>query len=641
MECSRPPFRSGLVLGLAILLAFPALSAAECDNCPQRRIGLYDFDVTVPRPDSLSGLFDWYPLFYGASGAGAAIFTPQCAQFLDGSVYRDSSGVPSNSLKVGIDVPYTPPAGNLKGMDYLLNGKVAPDGSGFKVTLSLECACDRSTVVTASSHFDRADQASTVSRDLAARTLVPVAQTIRDFEKALRDKDPEVSIGGFDAKLVVDPSRRKVDLHETVPITFTLTDCDGEPLAGRKILLAGGGESAAPPPSNGTFAAAEATTGSDGKVTVDFTVGGTRGVAMARAYFVHKTPAGCKAVAADEAAIEVGGTSEFYHVRYKYRQTRRWDSRFDEERGPSWNIATRSSRSRQLEFSGSTILRNIAFAQSGDVIELEGPGEGDGPLVGILRETIRTTGREDFSDKNSTIRTRNYENRTVEGGPYRDEEEMLDFYAWLDPDELGETSQFSMTVPFSSAGRLEAAGSQSIRATGFSLDSSWTNDDDLFEETSYSPSEMMTQRYSLKDSVFHVDAVLDTSWTTTDPHVENHLQGFFSATIAPVAKRLVPDGVFPAAPRRRLDGDRVRFLDRGASISIRLDDIDPATRVRVDLHSLSGERLDRLHDAPRATTKELVLALGSRRGGRRNETCIVVFRAGGVQSSHILTRTGR
>src|SRR5689334_9894818 len=97
-----------------LLIGTGGNARAACDNCPERSVTLYDFDVTVPKPDSLADKVVWYSLFYAASAAGSAIFTPQCGRFIDGSVYRDGSGVPANAITVGIDHPNTAPGGSLK-----------------------------------------------------------------------------------------------------------------------------------------------------------------------------------------------------------------------------------------------------------------------------------------------------------------------------------------------------------------------------------------------------------------------------------------------------------------------------------------------------------------------------------------------
>jgi len=155
----------------------------------------------------------------------------------------------------------------------------------------------------------------------------------------------------------------------------------------------------------------------------------------------------------------------------------------------------------------------------------------------------------------------------------------------------------------------------------------------------------MAYQFSLKDSVYHVAGILDTFWTSVEPitstETDTEIQSFLTATVAPIAKRFLPNGDSPRQSRKGLQGDRIRVFDQGASIAFRLDGIDPATRVRVDLYSLRGERLAVLHDAPSSSSEELVLDLVASRRGPRDELCIVVFQAGDVRSSRILALSGR
>jgi hypothetical protein len=625
------PSRSVLALA-SILLGIAGPSRAACDNCPQRSTTLYDFDVTVPKPDSLADRVVWYSLFYAASAAGSAIFTPQCARFIDGSVYRDGSGVPSNSIKVGIDHPNTAPAGSLKGMDYLLNGSLSPDGSGFKVTMSLECACGRKKVISASAHFDDEDQASAAAGELARAHFVPLADKIRAYEREARDGDPEVSIGGYDSKLVMDPARRKANMGEKVPVTLTLLDCDGEPLAGRTISLAGGGKEA-PPSLNGSFAVTEATTGSDGKVTVDFTVGNTRGAALARAYFFHKTPFGCEAVAVDEAAIQVEGSARYYQVRYQYEEIHDMEFQSHEEFTPTWTKDIRKTDFRKTVFSGSAVFENIANSQGGAGVELEGAGLGGGTMAGSYEQSIHATGNENFAGDGTTITSANFEDRNYRGSPVRSGSEAPDFYVNLDADDLAGSSQFSFTLPFSSQGYLIGAGYQITKAQGQVFDTSFTNSDTLSEETSYGPSIKIVNRYSLKDSVFHIDGALDTVWTAEG--TKTKLYGKLSATVAPIALEAKANGILPGRDPSRRQA-RIRMLNGGRRITCGLADVAPGARVRVEIHSLQGSLLSVLHDAPRGPERELTLLLDPGQAKAGAGLSVIVFRAGSLRESQVL-----
>jgi hypothetical protein len=621
---------------LAALILGSALSTqAECDNCPQRQVTMYDFNVTAPRPDSLADIVVWYSLFFAGPGAAATIFTPQCARFIDGSFYRDSTGVPSKSLTVGIDHPNTAPAGNLKGMDYLLNGSVSPDGSGFKVDMSLECACNRKTVVTASKHFDRADQASTAAADLARQKFIPISDVIRQFERDTRNSDPDVSIGGFNSKLVVDPARRKANMGEKIPVTFTLTDCDGEPLAGRKLSLTGGGNKMAPPSTNGSYAVSEATTGSDGKVTVDFTVGATKGTAIARAYFFHKTPFGCEAVAVDEAAIDVEGSAPYYQVRYEYVEAQDMVTDYEEKYTPTWIESSRRTHSQWTVISGSAIFKNISNAPGGSSVELEGAGLEGGLLNGTYNEMIYFTANKNYSDAIATIRGANYESRISNGAPIRSNDYEPDFYVNLDPADLGESSQFSFGIPFGIKGTVSGQGYEVTTASGQTFDTTTSVNDTTSEETPLGPSVKMLNHYSLKDSVFHVDASIDTNWSAEG--TKTNLKAKLTATVSPILVRPKSNGIFAARAQAAMQG-RIRVLNNGSRISCRVQDVASGVRVLVERYSLGGKLLSVLYDAPRGTQREIGVDLDRVGADAGDALSVLVFRAGNARESRVLYR---
>ena len=631
----KPTLRVLLSLAMLSLVSMTtgAVSAA-CDKCPERRVTLYDFDVTVPRPDSLADMAVWYSLFYAGPGAGSAVFKSQCARFIDAAFYRDATGVPSNSLKVGIDHPNTAPAGNLKGMDYLLTGSVAPDGSGFKLTMALECACNRKKVLSATRSFASADQASTAAAELANGKFVPIAEVIREFERGVRSGDPDVSIGGYNATMTVEPAKRKASMGEKVPVTLTLMDCDGEPLAGRTISLTGGGDQSAPPSSNGTFTATEAVTGGDGKVTVEFQVGTKKGAAMARAYFFHKSPFGCEAVAMDEGAIEVDGSAEYYQVRYEYEETHNMTTVYEEKPKPTWIKTSRKTDFRRLYLKGAAVFKNIGNAFGGDHVELEGAGIDGGIAAGSYHEAIHFTANENYSDENSTIRSANHEDRLTEGLPYRTEEDQPEFFVSLVSEDLEGSSQFSFTIPLALKGTITGSGYQIITASGQVFDTSFTVDESESSVSRFGPSVKILNRYTRRDSAFHIDGFLDTSWSIEGTDTE--LRGKFTATVAPIAWGPKPNALLPKTSGAGRPG-RLRLLANGSRIACRLQGIPPETRVQVRRFSLRGSLMAVLHDAPRGAAKEITLAAGSEGVNAGEGLSVIVFSAGPLKESRVLS----
>ena len=503
--------------------------------------------------------------------------------------------------------------------------------------MALQTACDRKNVATASGHFDRADQASTYAAQLAGQKFTPLSQIIREYERDVRSGNTDVSIGGYNAKLTVDPQRRKAKVGETVPVTLTLIDCDGEPLAGRTLSFTGKGNKMAPPSSNGAFAVSEAVTGSDGKVTVDFIVGNTRGTAMARAYCFHKTPFGCEAVAADEAAIEVDGTAAFYQVRYQYEEYYDQETQYEEKPGPNWIKNSRRTDTRRLLLSGSAVIKNTGSQLGGALIELEGAGLDGGLPNGSYQQSITFRASENYSDANATIRSGNFEDRNIEGTPYRTETDQPDIFVSMDPAELGANSQFTFTIPFSLHGTISGHGFESIRGKGYSHDTTTSVNDVDSSTTHYSPGVKLKTIYTSADSVFHIRGSMDTTWSSEDASTRTttHERGKLEVTVTPITVRPKPDGIHPARTSSRRQ-DRIRVLNNGSSIVLRIQDLTPETRVQVGLYTFGGMAISVLHDAPRGTAREITLALDPQGMNAGAGLSMIVFRAGTLRESRVL-----
>ncbi len=627
--------RSAFILSCLISILAPLLPGggsafAQCDQCPKRQVTLYDFEVTVPRPDSLVDVVNWYSLYFAGPGAAAAIFNPQCLRFIDAAFYRDTTGVPAKSLTVGIDHPHTAPSGAMKGMDYLLTGTVSQDGSGYKLDMSLQTSCGRKTVVSASGHFDRADQASTLAADLAKQKFIPLDAIIRDFEKKERGENTEVSIGGYSSKLVVEPKKLTGVPGEKIPVTLTLTDCDGEPLAGRKISLTGKDAQMAPPSVNGSFTAAEATTSSNGSVTVDFVLGSATATALARAYFFHQTPFGCDAVAMDETPIAVKSAAQ-YRFKFTYAEKRTQDSKTEEKPLPTWIKTSRKSETRSLFIAGSGVLNNSAYAAGAGTIELDGrPLEG-GVTTGSYEEAIHSFSNENYADEVATIRSGGFEDRITNGKPWRSDSSLPTYYLSFDPAGPRNASQFTFNVPFHLQGLLFGQGFQVTTGSGKTFDTSYTSSSNDSSETTFSTLANMTFAY--QDSVVVVRVDKDTTWSSEgiETNLVTHLNAYFS----PITVPLKPNAIHTPMAQERPGSGRIRALENGGLIHCRLDGIRPEERVRVEVFSTSGNRITVLHDAPRGQDGDLNL---STKGLSGSGLAIVVFRAGSLDEIRILYR---
>lgn len=290
--------------GVGLLFALPLTATANCDKCPKPNVDVYDFAVTVPKPEDPKEAWSWGDLFGAAKTAGAEISKDQkCVAFYDGVV---SAG---QGLKVGRDVANVVPAGAIKNRDYLFTGSVERGNAGYHLDIALETACSRKTAVSASANFNATNDARAAGEQLAREKMRPLLAKIREFEREQRDADSRIAIGVVNGgAFTAVPAKRNAKRFETVPVTLSLTDCDGAPLRNRVIALVPKNKEWGAPSENGQFTAATATTDNAGKVTIGFKVGGKPGKAVARAYFHYLSPTGCgETVDTALAEIQVGG----------------------------------------------------------------------------------------------------------------------------------------------------------------------------------------------------------------------------------------------------------------------------------------------------------------------------------------------
>jgi len=301
------------MLGLLLLTMIASLSSAsECDNCPTPDVILYDFGVNIHQPDNIPGYSKWLGHFSAANFAGAEISKDRmCLLFSDGAVR--SARESGEGLKVGADVAYTAPKGKIENgmIDYVFTGAVNQMGSGYQVNMALETACSRQTAISASASYSDPLDAKDVGAQLARDNFRPLFSKIREFEHRLRESDTRVAIDTTDGNFDMEPKKRNARPSETVPVTLTLNDCDGEPLRNRIISLVPKSSEWGPSSHNGKFAATTATTDDSGKVIVGFTLGGAPGPATARAYFSYLRPSGCEMVDFSEAVINVDGARQY------------------------------------------------------------------------------------------------------------------------------------------------------------------------------------------------------------------------------------------------------------------------------------------------------------------------------------------
>ncbi|MFL6374678.1 MAG: Ig-like domain-containing protein, partial [Pyrinomonadaceae bacterium] len=242
---------------------FGFIPGQKCDECPIPDLMVLDFDAgKLPASDHgiTDEQVDFLELYFAAGGFFNEAFNNdprhECMRYFDNH-YQPNAKTIREMLP---SQPIPPPVGAIADVDYVVGGKITGSRGHYSMTVFLEDAKTRDPITSASVQFSNPGDAMAAGEQ-AERSMAPLFDKIRDYQKRLRDGSNDMAIR---AKLKVTPSRDKMNVGEQQSVEVFVYDCDGEdhPLKNRKIKLSSG---------NGTFSPAEVTTGSDGKVKATFT----------------------------------------------------------------------------------------------------------------------------------------------------------------------------------------------------------------------------------------------------------------------------------------------------------------------------------------------------------------------------------
>ena len=312
MKSAKLILTKGLLL--YVFLATESAIARQCDVCSHPRIILYDAEMLVPRPSRVDSLGGWWSLEWPISVARAALFnndpTRDCVTWLDGAVVnaRDLQG---GTLLAGAGYFNLPPAGEVSGAEYLLTGRVSGSGQSFTLDLTLETAVSREVAKTITVNFgyDVASQAS--AGQAAAAALMPLLQTIRNFEVKKRNSDVTVAIRDIfsgSQEILVTPRKTQINVGESVDVDIEMIDCDNVPLGNREISFIENTAYGIPLPGStgGKVEPATITTDASGKAKVKFTAGNATGIGQIVATYGHRKPCGRASAFLGSGSVFIG-----------------------------------------------------------------------------------------------------------------------------------------------------------------------------------------------------------------------------------------------------------------------------------------------------------------------------------------------
>jgi len=264
------------------VLAARPLFAQECQNCKTRKIIRYDIEVLIPRPTTDAAILKWWNYFDTKDGVTQYFPsldpTRDCLFVLDGGFLTKGEN-PERRLATGKEHPNMPPPGPAPGgADYLLYGTISGVGAPT-LMLKLETASTRELVKSAVIDLPAGFEPYQAGRTVA-ESLGPIYTRIMEFERKKRDQGEPYAIW---PRITLTPARAKLNVNEKTTIDVVLKDCDGVPLANRKVVLAA---------TSGTLDRDSVTTDAQGKASLGFTAGAQPATATITADVVFTLPAG-------------------------------------------------------------------------------------------------------------------------------------------------------------------------------------------------------------------------------------------------------------------------------------------------------------------------------------------------------------
>jgi hypothetical protein len=280
----------------------PAFADEGCALCTTVRVGTYDLSV-APLPSPITtNMFFLFDIGHAVGAQLCGPFRVDCITHLDGALMN--APAQNGALRFGQMYANLPPAGPIPALDYLITGSVADLGSGWQATIEIQTAVSRETVASTSFTFPYTFTLDDLSAqwNAAAAALGPLEQTLANYESTKRDRDTTVAIGekgtpGAPHGLTVSLGASDLKRGDSTDVYLQLTDCDGQPLASRELILEAFTDPDLGPfdgPTGGTVSPTRVTTDANGQATVKFTAGDSSGVATIPAYSIYFRPTGNK-----------------------------------------------------------------------------------------------------------------------------------------------------------------------------------------------------------------------------------------------------------------------------------------------------------------------------------------------------------
>ncbi len=310
----KSPLSVITLIQFMILALLPGTKTfSQCEPCQTYYITVFNTDVQIAQPTDSALWPGWnYLKNHCTLRMRNAIreneISPDCIHLLDGGFVSSGEGTTS------LNSQNTAPSGSLTGNSlahYLVRSVATESGGTVTVSFFLETSKSREVVTSFTRSFTSLSeigfQGTDVGKNAGFQGFSPLSMIIRSFETKKRTENKGVAIDAN--RIEVLPAAKAIEKEKEAAVVFRLTDCDGEALPGRKILLDGGsapGETL-PPPTLGKFKESEVVTDDYGSAKATFVAGKQKGKAVLNVHHVYTAPFGEERYVSGEANITVKG----------------------------------------------------------------------------------------------------------------------------------------------------------------------------------------------------------------------------------------------------------------------------------------------------------------------------------------------
>jgi len=318
---------------VVILLISVSARSQQCGNCKDiPKIIEFGFDIKVAEPNkeaSTENLWpEWKNLFIIAQVVGTQISKNEgnCIRLImPPSVDTGDVELLSVGGETFVNLPSNPliSADLSKYGNYVLTGAITSNGASCQLSVQIQTACSRKTVVTAQTSFSLSSVAGNVSSiaQQVALQLSPLAEKIKNFELKERQAAQELSLYpvNWEEPIRITVQKKLLKAGESTSLTIEIKDCDGKVLAGREVFFSETEFEGfrIPGTIGGTISPAKVVTDANGIAKATFTLKGGSKEAIIAAHSPGKDVKGCNSILFGDVPLNIKFTYSGY-VTFNY-----------------------------------------------------------------------------------------------------------------------------------------------------------------------------------------------------------------------------------------------------------------------------------------------------------------------------------